>query len=360
MINCLAQEKFILSGTVPPAFNNLAISLLIKDDIGRYTEQTFTKTVKDGKFLFGGTLDNPTKNTIIEIQKGKEKKYLLHFSLDTGLNELSIKIKDSTNRILSIAGKLSLSNIIRGKLDSLRRAVIDAYRAKNRLAQSSVALPVQEGHQLDLDMLKVIQQYPDNYYALTRLYQLSKHITMLNYGELIIIALNSFSKHLQSSQLGIEILENQTRAATATQASRIGRQMFDFELKNVLDGKVLSNKDLANRPYILAFSATWCIPCHEQLPTLKAIYEKYKGNGLEVVYYNQDDNFKEWDEDVRKNNLTWRSISESKSPNSLGMKLAVHYIPTYLIVNKNGLIIYNSDQMDVSLKLLEDYIKKAF
>ncbi|MEJ5995679.1 thioredoxin-like domain-containing protein [Pedobacter sp. Du54] len=357
--SCLAQGNFSIKGNLPPLFNNYTISLLIKDDIGRYTEQTLTKNISNGKFSFEGNLDHPTKNAVLEVHKGNEKKYSLQFALDTGINELSIIERNPTYRLLSLNGKMSLSNIIKGKLDSLRTSASRAYREKNKIGQGAVALPFQETHQLDLDMLHTIERYPENYYALTRLVQLSKNISMLNYGDLIINALNTFSKNLQESELGVKMTEDYIRYTEANRASRVGQKMFDFEIKNVPDGKVLTNKDLVNKPYILAFSATWCVPCHEQLPKLMALYEKYKDQGLQVVYYNQDENYNEWVDDVKKNNLKWISVSEKRSLNSVSMRLGVHYIPTYFIFDKQGQIIYNSDQMDASLKLLEDYIKKA-
>ncbi|MBB5441214.1 hypothetical protein HDC92_004921 [Pedobacter sp. AK017] len=94
---------------------------------------------------------------------------------------------------------------------------------------------------------------------------------------------------------------------------------------------------------------------------LKQLYETYKQKGLKVIYFNDDDNVIRWKEHVSKNKLTWINVSErlkpakSKIPRSFG----VYSIPTCLVVNKKGTIIYNSDQSDPGLNHIENFIRKA-
>ncbi len=37
------------------------------------------------------------------------------------------------------------------------------------------------------------------------------------------------------------------------------------------------------RPLIVAMMASWCAPCIRELPTLNALYERYRGRGLGIV-----------------------------------------------------------------------------
>jgi thiol-disulfide isomerase/thioredoxin len=48
-----------------------------------------------------------------------------------------------------------------------------------------------------------------------------------------------------------------------------------FELPDMAGGE-LSLADLAGRPVVLDFWATWCAPCIRQVPVLNAIHEKYR------------------------------------------------------------------------------------
>jgi cytochrome c biogenesis protein CcmG, thiol:disulfide interchange protein DsbE len=50
-----------------------------------------------------------------------------------------------------------------------------------------------------------------------------------------------------------------------------------------LDGETLSSDDLAGRPYILNFWASWCLPaCIEEHPVLAAAHDRY-GEDLAIV-----------------------------------------------------------------------------
>ncbi|MDA1001183.1 MAG: TlpA disulfide reductase family protein [bacterium] len=50
-----------------------------------------------------------------------------------------------------------------------------------------------------------------------------------------------------------------------------------------LEGKPHRLRDLKGKVVILAFFATWCPLCNEEMPRLKAIHEKYKDRGLTVL-----------------------------------------------------------------------------
>lgn len=70
------------------------------------------------------------------------------------------------------------------------------------------------------------------------------------------------------------------------QPPREGRKMgelaFDFTLKG-LDGKSYRLKDLRGQVVHVVFWATWCMPCIEEMPDLKAAYERYHERGFEIL-----------------------------------------------------------------------------
>lgn len=62
----------------------------------------------------------------------------------------------------------------------------------------------------------------------------------------------------------------------------VGRDAPAWELPT-LDGSELSSADLAGRPYLVNFWASWCIPaCVDEHPVLAAAHERY-GEDLVVI-----------------------------------------------------------------------------
>ncbi len=75
-------------------------------------------------------------------------------------------------------------------------------------------------------------------------------------------------------------------AQSSTQpAGSPGGQAIDFTLKNLAGKDVNLMKDFAKKKVIiLVFSATWCPYCVQEIPALKAIYNKYNYKGVEIIH----------------------------------------------------------------------------
>lgn len=53
-----------------------------------------------------------------------------------------------------------------------------------------------------------------------------------------------------------------------------------------LDGNVVQLADFAGRPLWIVFWASWCVPCREELPDLKAAFRAHVDDGLAVLAIN--------------------------------------------------------------------------
>jgi cytochrome c biogenesis protein CcmG/thiol:disulfide interchange protein DsbE len=56
-----------------------------------------------------------------------------------------------------------------------------------------------------------------------------------------------------------------------------------------LDGKRISTNELLGRVVVVAFLATWCEPCREELPLLSAYQQMYASKGLRVLGFSLDE-----------------------------------------------------------------------
>jgi peroxiredoxin len=65
--------------------------------------------------------------------------------------------------------------------------------------------------------------------------------------------------------------------------TRVGNLAYDLSLKD-LAGRPHSLRDLRGKQVVhVVFWATWCFPCIQEVPTLRATYTKYHDRGLEIL-----------------------------------------------------------------------------
>lgn len=62
----------------------------------------------------------------------------------------------------------------------------------------------------------------------------------------------------------------------------VGQRAPDFTLKD-LQGNPVSLSDFRGRPVLLNFMHTWCVPCNNSAPRMKAAYEANKDKGFVIL-----------------------------------------------------------------------------
>lgn len=73
-----------------------------------------------------------------------------------------------------------------------------------------------------------------------------------------------------------------------TEGVSVGRYAPDFSLENT-NGKELSLSDYEGKTVMIVFWATWCHYCEQEIPTLNAIYKKYKNQDFVILAINLGD-----------------------------------------------------------------------
>ena len=125
---------------------------------------------------------------------------------------------------------------------------------------------------------------------------------------------------------------------------------FGSDLK--LYGRTLDDKDfdwdsLRGKYVLVQFTATWCGPCHLEIPGMLEAYKKFHDKGFEIVsiYIGErgEDTVASVKEHVAHKKLPWHIISETLTekagqPNYAN-SFAIWSVPTMLLVDKEGNII---------------------
>jgi thiol-disulfide isomerase/thioredoxin len=129
-----------------------------------------------------------------------------------------------------------------------------------------------------------------------------------------------------------------TLFATATK-TMVGQKLPELKLDYV--GK---KPDLAGKPMILEFWATWCGPCRQSIPHLNAIYKKYKDKGLMIVGVTDEDN-----QTIRKftKSVPMDYFPATDRGGKLQKEFGVQGIPHAVLVNASGEIVWEGHPMNL-------------
>lgn len=362
-----SQYKFIIEGKVYGSENINKIYLKIQD---RYSLNNYlfidSSIVQNDSFVFSGTITKFSETASLFI-KSKKKSESFNFVIDSGLNKISIhKPFDKKDNFFSTT-KLpsSISNVIHRRIDSLEQYYMDTHGTYVEDLTSGVQIKVlnniktiNEQYQREILILK---EYPSSFYSIVHLYKLLHTRTFRKSPVKLIEAYKQLDRTIKATPLGIEFHEICQEILFAEKQAKAGQPVLKFTVKTD-KGISFHSSSLIGSPYIIAFSATWCAPCRRFEPKLNAFYNKYKKYGLKVVYFNLDNNISKWKEHIQKGKLNWINVSESTKfeDSHIAKQFNVSGIPVYIVVDKKGIILYNSDELnDIDFTMLKSYIQKA-
>ncbi|MFN3683546.1 MAG: TlpA family protein disulfide reductase [Fimbriimonadaceae bacterium] len=116
-----------------------------------------------------------------------------------------------------------------------------------------------------------------------------------------------------------------------------GKAMPSFRMSTV-DGKTLTNASLKGKVVLIDFWATWCGPCKMASPSVQRLHEKYAKRGLVAIGANvweQGDSKKKAADYAKEHKYTY---TFTHSNDELAKTLKVNGIPTFLLVDKKGVV----------------------
>lgn len=177
-----------------------------------------------------------------------------------------------------------------------------------------------------------------------------------------------------SGDMGIEQMEGLLNKFTGSAKSSTYFNYLNDELqkkKSVAVGAVAPDFTLLKRdstPFTLSstrgkyimidFWASWCHPCREAIPHWKEVYQKYKDKGFDIVSVSDDAKWSDWKRAMDMEKMPWMQVCDEfpvkNMPAKVGSLYMTHYIPFYVLLDKEGkILVYSGKEADIDRKLKE-------
>ena len=209
-------------------------------------------------------------------------------------------------------------------------------------------------------MTDYVKKYPSTALAANFLCMNTGRMTLEQLKE----AYNKLDETAKQTSAGKEI------AAEIATLDRVapGNPAPEIAKNDLVTGKPFALSSLKGKVVLLDFWASWCVPCRKSNPHVKALYEKYRKKGFDVVYVADNDSrpedaLKAIDQDgIRKYHHVLRGLKTLKDANGkmtgydksedVSEQYAIHFLPTKYLIDREGKIIgkVNDEELDAKLK----------
>lgn len=123
------------------------------------------------------------------------------------------------------------------------------------------------------------------------------------------------------------------------QMAWVGKVLPNFSAKD-LDGAPISLEEYRGKVVLLDFWAVWCGPCVSEMPNVKKVYDKYHGEGFDIIGVSLDTDEAKLREFLRENDIPWRQIFSGKGWNSpIAKQFEIQAIPAPWLIDRDGRLI---------------------
>lgn len=121
-------------------------------------------------------------------------------------------------------------------------------------------------------------------------------------------------------------------------ASSVGKQCPDIETDATPDGTAFNMKSMRGKFLIIDFWGTWCSPCIQGMPHMKAFRDKH-ADKLQILGVSNDRSVDVWKAFIQKNNMDWPNILIGKGDKDYVTKFNVQGFPTKILISPEGKIL---------------------
>lgn len=305
---------------------------LVKNLDGKKSVPVDTAVIVGNKAVLKADIDDPQAVYILVFKDAQKHKTLFPENQDVDVtgdidNDLYISATGSATQNTYNDYQKGCAPYLES-FASLEKAVYAAYETDDRLEYEEINDKMQkiwdEYHAYRLDFIK---NTPDNYMVHYVLDEMKYDLELAQLKELaeILTQESAYSKNIKS------FIEQNKRV-------EVGQPFIDFTLQTI-DGEDVALAELIknNKLTMVDFWASWCGPCRNENPVVKAAYEKYNKKGLEIIGVSIDKNEAMWLQAVGEDALPYIQVRDTKG--EVANDYVVLYIPSNFLYDQNGVMV---------------------
>lgn len=315
-----------------------------------------TAVIKNGKFVFEGTQDTAQLCYVLWVPSDKEQTSL---GAVIALENANITMKlDTTENVASeVAG--TAANEALTALNKQEQTINEEARSIFAVLSDTIATDeakAEANQQLEGLQEKATEIYRQ--FVATNIKNIVGQNYLVQYAsffdddfvieQLAAIPEDAFNEQLTSLKETYDL-----KSATA-----VGQDFKDIKATTP-EGKELSVSEVAASAKVLLidFWASWCGPCRQEMPNVKATYEKFHNQGFEIIGVSLDSNAEAWKQAIKDLGITWPQISDLKGWDCEGAATyTVRAIPATVLI-KDGKIMARDLRGEKLAEKVEELLK---
>lgn len=326
-------ESYTLRGEVEGQIAGLAY---LQDRVSGQMVNVDSARIYNGVFTFEGTMDSPQMYYVsIDGVPGRIALFMEN-------TEINLNITQRDPLVYTVEG--SESHDIYSKLGELvtpyderaryvQTELREAEKANNEKTITEFRKMNEElTHRKKDEVLGFISQYPDKTVSV---YIAQRQLAHGASAEELEKIFSVFDPSLK----GTRYYDEMELSLNTLKRVAIGNPAIDFTLNNP-EGESISLSNFQGQVVLISFWASWCPYCREANPELVRIYEKFGGEGFEVLGVSLDRTHEAWIRGIEEDGLQWPQVSDLQGWQSgPAAEYAVRSIPQNVLVDQNGIII---------------------
>lgn len=145
------------------------------------------------------------------------------------------------------------------------------------------------------------------------------------------------------SSFGDSIFLKPLNSKAQIYGNKVGFYSPRYTATDILTKQRLSDETFRGRYLLLDYWGTWCRPCLQIMEDIKEMHNILHARKIEFVSICYDDNEKIASAFIKKNNMDWPQIFDSRDSSKITNLFDVKLFPSFILIDPEGKIVYRDE-----------------